>query len=116
MQIWHFVLWWTIYKAAAYINKWVILNAAHFGIMYFMLVFYGLSTLFRLFRVRSVNLSIVFLGMPPRQFTRTSNLPHLYVHVVIKSSKNQKSMPIFLSGKKLLKNVTLQILNFIPVS
>ena len=30
--------------------------------------------------------------------------------------KNQKTIPKFLSGKKLFKNVTLQILNFIPVS
>ena len=32
-------------------------------------MFYGLSTLFRSFRARSVNLSTLFLGRPPRQFT-----------------------------------------------
>ena len=36
-----------------------------------VLVFYGPSTLFRLFRVRTVNLSRLFLGKPPRQFTST---------------------------------------------
>ena len=34
-----------------------------------MLVFYGLSTLLRSFRARSVNLSTLFPGKPPRQFT-----------------------------------------------
>ena len=36
-----------------------------------VLVFYGLSTLFKSFRARSVNLSTLFLSKPPRQFTRT---------------------------------------------
>ena len=36
-----------------------------------VLVFYGPSTLFRSFRTRSVNLSTLFLGKPPRQFTST---------------------------------------------
>ena len=35
-----------------------------------VLVFYGPSTL-RSFRARSVNLSTLFLGIPPRQFTST---------------------------------------------
>ena len=34
-----------------------------------MLVFYGSSTLLRSFRARSVNLSALFPGKPPRQFT-----------------------------------------------
>ena len=36
-----------------------------------VLVFYCPSTLFRSFWVRSVNLSIMFLGKPPKQFTST---------------------------------------------
>ena len=36
-----------------------------------VLVFYGPSTLFRSFRARSVNLSTLYLGKPPRQFTST---------------------------------------------
>ena len=35
------------------------------------LVFYGPSTRVRSFRARSVNLSTLFLGKPPRQFTST---------------------------------------------
>ena len=34
---------------------------------------------------------------------------------VILACSSQKSIPKFLSGKNLLKNVTLQILNVIPV-
>ena len=34
-----------------------------------VLVFYGPSTHYRSFRVRSVNLATLFLGKPPRQFT-----------------------------------------------
>ena len=34
-----------------------------------VLVFYGPSTLFRSYRVRSINLSTLFLGKPPRHFT-----------------------------------------------
>ena len=41
----------------------------------------------------------------------------LTVHVVNRLLReNQKTIPNFISGKKLLKNVTLQILNFIPIS
>ena len=36
-----------------------------------VLMFYGPSTLFRSFRARSVNLSTLFLGTSPRQFTST---------------------------------------------
>ena len=36
-----------------------------------VLVFYGPSTIFRSFRARSVNLSTLYLGKPPRQFTST---------------------------------------------
>ena len=36
-----------------------------------VLVFYGPSTHFRLFRAQSVSLSTLFLGKPPRQFTST---------------------------------------------
>ena len=36
-----------------------------------VLVFYGPSTLFRSFRARSVNLSTLYLGKPPRQSTST---------------------------------------------
>ena len=36
-----------------------------------VLVFYGPSTLFRSFWARSVNLSTLFLGKSPRQFTST---------------------------------------------
>ena len=39
--------------------------------MYVVLVFYGPSTLFRSFWARSVNLSTLFLGKPPRQLTST---------------------------------------------
>ena len=45
----------------------------YFGIMSQFLVwflFYGPSTHFRSFRARSVNLATLFLGKPPRQFTR----------------------------------------------
>ena len=35
-----------------------------------VLVFHGPSTLFRSFWARSVNLSTLFMGKPPRQFTR----------------------------------------------
>ena len=41
------------------------------------------------------------------------NLSHLIAHVVNRLLReNRKSIPNFLSGIKLLKNVTLQILNF----
>ena len=40
-----------------------------FGLVWFL--FYGPSTHFRSFRVRSVNLATLFLGKPPRQFTST---------------------------------------------
>ena len=36
-----------------------------------MLVFYGTSTLLKSFRAQSVNLSTLFPGKPPRQFTNT---------------------------------------------
>ena len=36
-----------------------------------VLVFYSPSTLFRSFQALSVNLSTLFLGKPPRQFTST---------------------------------------------
>ena len=36
-----------------------------------VLVFYSPSTLFKSFQVRSVNLSTLFQGKPPRQFTST---------------------------------------------
>ena len=36
-----------------------------------VLVFYGLLTLFRSFQARSINLSTLFLGKPPTQFTST---------------------------------------------
>ena len=38
---------------------------------YVVLLFYGLSTHFRSFRVQSVYLSTLSLGKPPRQFTNT---------------------------------------------
>ena len=57
-------------------------------------------------------LSQVLLNM-----SHLSLLSHLSVRVVNRLLReNLKSFPKFLSGKKLLKNVTLQILNFIPVS
>ena len=44
-------------------------------------------------------------------------MSHLSAHVVdCLLHENQKTIPKFWSGKKLLKYVTLQILNFIPVS
>ena len=44
-------------------------------------------------------------------------MSHLSAHVVNRLLReNRKTILKFLSGKKLLKNVTLQILNFIPVS
>ena len=47
----------------------------------------------------------------------TLNLSHLSVHVVNRLlHENRKSIPKFLSGKKLFKIVTLQTLDFIPVS
>ena len=36
-----------------------------------LLVLYGPSTLLRLFRAQLINLSTLFLGKPPRQFTST---------------------------------------------
>ena len=57
-------------------------------------------------------LSQVLLNM-----SHLSSLSHLSARVVNRLLReNRKSFPKFLSGKKLLKNVTLQILNFIPVS
>ena len=46
---------------------------AGFGRVAFVvvLVFYGPSTHFRSFRARSINLSTLFLGKPPRPFTST---------------------------------------------
>ena len=40
-----------------------------FGLVWFL--FYGPSTYFRSFRARSVTLTTLFLGKPPRQFTST---------------------------------------------
>ena len=46
-----------------------------------------------------------------------TSLSHLSAHIVNRLLReNRKSIPKFLSGKQLLKNVTFQILNFIPVS
>ena len=42
------------------------------GVVVVVLVFYGPSTLLRSFWAWSVNLSTLFLGKPPRQFTSTS--------------------------------------------
>ena len=48
---------------------------------------------------------------------KKQNLSHLSVHMAnCLLRENRKSIPNFLTGKKLLKNVTLQVLNFIPVS
>ena len=41
------------------------------SVLLVVLGFYGPSTLFRSFRARSVNLSTLFLGKPPGQFTST---------------------------------------------
>ena len=47
----------------------------------------------------------------------TKSLSYLNVHLVNRLLReNRKSIPKYLSGKRLFKNVTLQILNFIPVS
>ena len=44
-------------------------------------------------------------------------LSHLNAHVVNRLLReNRKSIPKLFNGKKLLKNVTLQILNFILIS
>ena len=44
-------------------------------------------------------------------------LSHLSAHMVNRLLReNRKTIPKFLSGKNIFKNVTLQILNFIPVS
>ena len=44
-------------------------------------------------------------------------LSHLGAHLVYRLlRKNRKTIPKFLSGKKLFKNVTLQILNFILIN
>ena len=49
--------------------------------------------------------------------TLLKKLSHLSAHVVERLLReNQMTIPKFLSGKKLLRNETLQILNFIPVS
>ena len=48
---------------------------------------------------------------------KKKNSASLSAHVVNHLlRKNRKTIPKFLSGKKLFKNVTLQILNFIPIS
>ena len=50
-------------------------------------------------------------------FSPETKLSHLSAHVVNQLfHENRKTIPKILSGKKLLKNVTLQVLNFIPVS
>ena len=47
----------------------------------------------------------------------TLTLSHLSAHLVNRLlHANRKTIQIFLSGKNLFKNVTLQILNSIPVS
>ena len=51
------------------------------------------------------------------QHPSKKTLSHLSAHMVnCLLRENQKTIPKFLSGKKLFKNVTLQILNFIPVN
>ena len=46
-----------------------------------------------------------------------TKLSHLSAHMVnCLLRKNRKSIPTILSGKNLFKSVTLQILNFIPIS
>ena len=46
-----------------------------------------------------------------------TTLSHVSAHMVNRLlRKNRKTIPKFLIGKKLFKNVTLQILNVIPVS
>ena len=55
-----------------------------------------------------------FFGQNP---TLGLTLSHLGAHLVNRLlDESRKSIPNFLKGKKLLKNVTLQILNYIPVS
>ena len=46
--------------------------------LFVVLVFYGPSTLFMSFRARSVNLSLLFLEKPPRQFTSTYESVHSF--------------------------------------
>ena len=46
-------------------------NEQAYGFVVVVLVFYGPSTHFRSFQARSVFLSTLFLGKPPRQFTST---------------------------------------------
>ena len=48
----------------------LLLHIVGFGLVWFL--FYCPSTRFRSFRARSVNLSALFLGKPPRQFTSIS--------------------------------------------
>ena len=54
-------------------HVYILINAAKlwYFIKVVVFVFYGLSTLFRSFQARSVILSTLFLGKPPRQFTST---------------------------------------------
>ena len=56
-----------------------------------VLVFYGPWTHFRSFRVRSVNLSTLFLGKPPRQFIST------LVHILSPVTDN---CPSIISGRE----------------
>ena len=57
----------TVYNPQAELFFW-----SHDGdVVVVVLVFYGPSTFFRSFRAQSVNLSTLFLGKPPRQFTST---------------------------------------------
>ena len=59
---------------------------------------------------------IIMMVVYPTGLTRLT-LFHLSEHMVNRHlRKNRKAIPKILSGKTLFKNVTLQILNFIPVS
>ena len=69
-----------------------------------VLVFYGPSTLFRSFRVLSVNLSILFLGKPPRQL----NYQYL-VHILLPVTDN---CPSWISGRE---KMALEIISW-PIS
>ena len=59
-------------KVGAYTcSKYKVIDKGVLVVGVVVLVFYCPSTYFRSFRARSVSLSALFLGKPPRQFTST---------------------------------------------
>ena len=89
-------------------NNFLILTITLSGLKYLYIIKYE--------KPEAIILNIL-LNDQALQYLVELNLSHLTAHVVNRLLREKrKSVPNYFNGKKLLKNVTLQILNFILVS